>query len=165
MPVGFFSLLDKEAPFDEVGVACTQLAGFLTEEDGEERHGRGRHSFKFQVGNNAFTDDLDDLRDFGQFIRENLPEWLGVRKRVRRERQEPGEVKVEVNVPMELQEIERLLAELDERIQAVTEQLRQTDLNDAAQVDLAEQLARMGHERAELVRTHARLRERQEQNR
>ncbi|HIE26094.1 TPA: hypothetical protein EYP66_02280 [Candidatus Poribacteria bacterium] len=68
IPDVLFPPLEEDAPFDEVGVACKQLAAYLKEEEEPEKSRRSTggtyHSPIINIGG--------DLKDLGQLIRDAL---------------------------------------------------------------------------------------------
>ena len=78
----FFPPLPTDASFDRVGVACKLLESYLSEEteDKDKSRGGGGGSV-IHIGNLGNVADLDQLRDLGKIIRENLPEFLRDKER------------------------------------------------------------------------------------
>jgi hypothetical protein len=141
IPEDLFPSLDEdEATFDEIGVACALLDGFLGEDDEQEdprETRRSRHRPRFSMGF-SFGEELKEL---GETIREHLPEMIQIKvaKEVARElRKEFGEQF------REAKEEER--AEAMDRLHALAEQLRQNDLTEEQRVELADLLAQLTQE-------------------
>lgn len=174
VPQGMFQPL-AEAPegsdastdeklFAEIGVAAALLASYLEPDEEEERSHEGRHAHgphgNVIIGLGGMK-HLEELKDLGRTIRENLPEWM--RERERERHSEPREARDEDPAgegrASSLSEVESRLAEAGARLQAVAEQLRRDSLTSEQRADLAEQLSRLGQEQARLAREHARLRE------
>ncbi|MBC8101376.1 MAG: hypothetical protein H7Z41_02150 [Cytophagales bacterium] len=81
-----FPVLPEDASFDRLGVASRLLEGYL-EEETPETEGRGAAGHNIVIGN---IGGLEDLKDLGRMVRENLPEFL--RKRTSSDAPEvPGE--------------------------------------------------------------------------
>lgn len=74
VPVDLFQDLDEdEATFDELGIVCGMLEGYLVED--EEILNEGKGPTKVQVGMVGLK-ELEDLKEIGKVIRESLPEFL-----------------------------------------------------------------------------------------
>ncbi len=162
---GLFQPLAEGASFDEVGVESGLLARYLKDFDQDEE----RWGWKSSCGpdNNVVVSlgglkdlkDLNDLRDLGRVIREQLPGWMRGKGW---EWCESGarEPKSETE-PLNAAEIDQRLAEISTHIQMVTEQLQRTDLSDNLRAEIAEQLARLSQQQADLARKRAGVREKQ----
>jgi hypothetical protein len=74
VPVDLFQELDEdESTFDELGIVCGMLEGYLVED--EEILNEGKGPTKVQVGMVGLK-ELEDLKEIGKVIRESLPEFL-----------------------------------------------------------------------------------------
>jgi len=75
---GIFSILPADASFDRLGVLSKLLEGYLADEipdSGKEGREGGGH--KIIIGSNlGEINGLEELKDLGRIIRENLPEFL-----------------------------------------------------------------------------------------
>lgn len=69
----FQSLDEEEATFDELGIVCGMLEGYLV--DDEEIMNEGKGPNKVQVGMVGLK-ELDDLKEIGKVIRESLPNFI-----------------------------------------------------------------------------------------
>jgi hypothetical protein len=160
---GMFQPLAEGVSFDEVGVESGLLASYLKDAERDEGYGEGNtstsasNSFVVSLGGMKDMKELNELRDLGKVIREQLPGWVrghvwteGVETTVRSE-----------SGPSSLSEVESRLSEVGAQLQMVAEQLRRTDIGDALRAELGEQLSRLGQEQARLARKRAVLRERQ----
>ena len=151
---------DEAANFDEIGVESKLVAGYLEEEEEEERAGKGQHGGpNVIIGSLNGMQSLEELKDLGRIIRENLPEWMREKARERHEGEREEPRAETAGRAASLSEVESRLAEVGARLQAVAEQLRRDSLTSEERADLAEQLSRLGQEQARLAREHARLRE------
>jgi hypothetical protein len=75
IPDSLFQELDEdEATFDELGIVCGMLEGYLVEEEEQPEPG-GKSSPKLQVGMVGLK-ELEDLKEIGKVIREGLPDFL-----------------------------------------------------------------------------------------
>jgi hypothetical protein len=75
IPESLFQELDEdEATFDELGIVCGMLEGYL-EEDEEAPETGGKNGGKVQVGMVGLK-ELEDLKEIGKVIRESLPDFL-----------------------------------------------------------------------------------------
>jgi len=150
LPGGLFPPLPEEATFDEVGVAAAQLAGYLEEEPGDDVESSPRTGGNVIIGLGGLK-AFKELKEFGQQIRDHLPEWL--ESKMGRKDDDPEKVAAH------LTEIEQQLVEVGGKLQTAAEQLRRGDLSDEQRAELAEELASHGREQAKLAREHATLRE------
>lgn len=74
IPEDLFQALDEdEATFDELGIVCGMLEGYLVEDDEILNEGKG--PTKVQVGMVGLK-ELEDLKEIGKVIRESLPDFL-----------------------------------------------------------------------------------------
>jgi len=160
-----FQPLAEGASFDEVGVESGLLARYLKDFDQDEERWGWKNSWGpdnnvvVSLGGLKDLKDLNDLRDLGRVIREQLPGWMRGRGW---EWCESGarEAKAETK-PLDTAEIDRRLAEISTHLQMVMEQLQRTDLSDNLRAEIAEQLARLSQEQADLARKRAGMQERQ----
>ena len=75
IPEDLFQDLDEdEATFDELGIVCGMLEGYLVEDEEVPNDG-GKGSARVQVGMVGLK-ELEDLREIGKVIRDSLPEFL-----------------------------------------------------------------------------------------
>ena len=75
IPDSLFQELDEdEATFDELGIVCGMLEGYLVEDE-ETPEAGGKSSPKVQVGMVGMK-ELEDLKEIGKVIRDSLPEFL-----------------------------------------------------------------------------------------
>ena len=75
IPEDLFQDLDEdEATFDELGIVCGMLEGYLAEDDEILNEG-AKSSTKVQVGMVGLK-ELEDLKEIGKVIRESLPDFL-----------------------------------------------------------------------------------------
>jgi hypothetical protein len=144
----YFPPLSPEASFDEIGIACAQLAEFLRVDLPKEEtvfFGKGRRgprSISVNVGN------VPDLKQLGEVIRESMPEWL----RGAREKEEEREA----DERAEQSDVESRLADVSARIQEVAQQMQREDLPSSEMQRLAHELSRLGREQAQIAREAAR---------
>lgn len=74
IPEDLFQDLDEEeATFDELGIVCGMLEGYLADDD-EIQDGGGKNSAK--VVGMVGLKELEDLKEIGKVIRESLPDFL-----------------------------------------------------------------------------------------
>ena len=154
VPAGFFLAIPEDANFDEVGIAAAQLAGYLADdgpesgwEPGHGRHRGGPNNISINVSG---IKELEELKDLGRVVRENLPEWL------RGEHGPPGH-----HGPREgerLRDLEPRLVDIRVQMRNIGQQLSRPDLDDEARAALAAQLARLAAEQARLRQETARRR-------
>ncbi len=75
IPEDLFQDLDEdEATFDELGIVCGMLEGYLVEDEEILNEG-GKHSTKLQVGMVGLK-ELEDLKEIGKVIRDSMPEFF-----------------------------------------------------------------------------------------
>jgi len=75
IPEELFQGLDEdETSFDELGIVCGMLEGYLEEDEEILNEGKNK-SAKVQVGM-VGVKDLEDLKEIGKVIREGLPNFL-----------------------------------------------------------------------------------------
>jgi len=110
IPDGLFQELDEDdSSFDELGIVCGMLEGYLAEDEEILNEG-GKNSAKIQVGM-VGVKDLEDLKEIGKVIREGLPDFL-------RKYSQGGvgdSIRVEIERSMEAAEAARELAREAER--------------------------------------------------
>lgn len=70
---GLFKPLPEDASFDRLGVASKLLEGYLAEETVQPERTNSGDSNNVFIGN---IGNLDELKDLGRVIRENLPDFL-----------------------------------------------------------------------------------------
>lgn len=81
VPRDLFSLLDEdEATFDELGVACALLSAFIEDEETENQPATTE-----TIVVTTETQELSELRELGQLIREHMPEVLRIQEARRRQ--------------------------------------------------------------------------------
>lgn len=76
---GLFTTLADDAPFDEIGVEATLLAGYLKEDEAPAGAGNasGNNAPFINIGGDLGSlKGLGELKDLGKMIRESLPEWM-----------------------------------------------------------------------------------------
>jgi hypothetical protein len=81
-----FLALPQDASFDRLGVASKLLAGYLEEEAPASDVLRGVNNI--HIGSIA---GLEDIKDLGRLVRENLPEFLRARSAASSESQSGGQ--------------------------------------------------------------------------
>jgi hypothetical protein len=157
-----------EVTFDEVGIACAQLADYLRADLPEEergRHGKGHGphgSFSVNVGN------LPELKNIGEVIRESLPHWMRAAREGSKEvttessgnptaahPQGPPSDLGGLRDQSALNDLESRLAEVGAKIQVVAEQMRREELPAAELQRLANELSRLGREQAQMAQEAA----------
>jgi hypothetical protein len=156
IPDDLFQGLDEDnTTFDELGVVTSMLEGYLADEGEplppEPPPPPGRPNFSLNIG---YQKELEELRDLGQLIRENMPEWLRARQEAAlaaREAERGGE---------NLAEQEGRLAEVGAQFQAAADRMGHGDLSEQQRAELIDQLAQLGQEQSRLSRRIARMRER-----
>jgi hypothetical protein len=74
-PPGMFAPLRENAGFDEVGVAAALLSAYIEEDECEAREGHGIGHGNVVIGLGGLR-QLEELKDLGRIIRQNLPDWL-----------------------------------------------------------------------------------------
>lgn len=156
IPEDLFTELDEdEASFDELGVACALLEGYLEEDEQPEdpRHERRaqRHRPRFGM---SFSFG-DELKELGETIREHLPEMIQIKvaKEVARElRREFGDqirndrADAEANraeAEANRAEAEANQAEATARLHTLIERLKHNDLTEEQRTEIAELLAQL----------------------
>ena len=161
VPPGLFPPLAEDASFDEVGVAAAQLYGFLEPDSDEPRRHRGPGGHgagnQIHIGFGGLK-DIRELKELGQIIRENLPDWVRGAAVVCPKECGPEPREREEERSSTVTQVECRLSEVGARIQAAAEHLRRPDLSDAERERLAEQLSELAQEQARLARRHAELR-------
>ena len=74
---GIFSMLPDDASFDRLGVLSKLLEGYLAEEFNDAPTNREGGGHKIIIGSNlGEINGLEELKDLGRIIRENLPDFL-----------------------------------------------------------------------------------------
>lgn len=157
IPDVLFPPLEEDAPFDEVGVACKQLAAYLKEEEGPEKSRRSTgetyHSPIINIGG--------DLKDLGQFIRDALPEWMKQERKEEKSEEEPKESETTEESDtqnLSLNELESQMSELGAQLQVMAERLRRESLSPDEIQRLADGMRELGEKHAELAKKQAALR-------
>jgi hypothetical protein len=152
IPSGLFPSLAEDASFDEVGVAAAQLGSYLVDDDdtAETPKVTGSHNVFIGWGN---LKEMKELKEFGQYIRDHMPDWLKGKAKAKESEGDGGVV---------ITDVESRLTEVDAKVQTVAEQLRRSDLSDEQHADLAEELGQLVQKQARLARERATLRDKQE---
>lgn len=136
---GLFDPLEEGAPFGEVGVACKLLAAYLEGEFDDEdddpqlaetfrefsNHLRNRVRNKMRNKMRTFVDRREDLKDFGELIRQAMPDFLKKDVRVE-ELVRQAEAKVEQMrkaglSPDEIQKLADETQDLGDKLQRLVE--------------------------------------------
>jgi hypothetical protein len=76
VPAALFPPLPEEASIDEVGIASTQLAGYLQAGLSESVAGAAGKDAGMKLGDGNVFFNIGSLDEIAATIRENLPEWL-----------------------------------------------------------------------------------------
>ncbi len=96
IPEDLFQNLDEDdSTFDELGIVCGMLEGYLVEDEEILNEG-GKGSTKVQVGMVGLK-ELEDLKEIGKVIRESLPDFL----RKHAHGGPPDSVRIEIERSME----------------------------------------------------------------
>ena len=158
IPAVLFPPLEEDASFDEVGVACKQLAVYLKEEE-EPAKARSRGVPFLEDG--PIIKIGGDLKDLGKLIRDSLPEWM----RKEGEGEKPGEEQKESEPPEEAEVQNRILSDLESQMsdlgvqmQEMAERLRDESLSPDEIQRLADGMRELGEKHAELAQKQAALR-------
>ncbi len=150
-----FTPLEEEASFDEIGVACKQLAAYLRE---EEEPAKARPYGGPMIG--ALQIKAGDLKGLGELIRDALPEWM------KKEHEDEPEEEPKESEPAEeseaqnpsLNELESQMSELGAQLQVMAERLRRESLSPDEIQRLADGMRELGEKHAELAKKQAALR-------
>ncbi len=157
IPGVLFPPLEEDASFDEVGVACKQLAAYLKEEEEPAKTlPRERVSNVVKIGG--------DLKDLGELIRDSLPEWM------KKEHEDEPEEEPKESEPAEeseaqnpsLNDLESQMSELGAQLQVMAERLRRESLSPDEIQRLADGMRELGEKHAELAKKQAALRSQME---
>jgi hypothetical protein len=157
IPGVLFPPLEEDAPFDEVGVACKQLAAYLQEED-EPVKARPREA-PFLDGS-PIINIGGDLKDLGELIRDALPDWIKKgRVDIFTPEEEPKESEpAEESETQDLNDLESQMSELGAQMQVMAERLRRESLSPDEIQRLADGMRELGEKHAELAKKQAALR-------
>ena len=156
IPGVLFPPLEEDASFDEIGVACKQLAAYLQEEEepAKDRRPQGGdfHGPIIKIGGN--------LKDLGEIIRDALPEWMrSGRWDVFTPEEEPKESEpAEESETQNLNDLESQMSELGAQLQVMAERLRRESLSPDEIQRLADGMRELGEKHAELAKKQAALR-------
>jgi hypothetical protein len=160
IPEGLFPELNEETSFDEVGVACKQLAGYLEGViESEEREERTEKVFS---GDKILVNIGGDMfRELGDWLRSGLLE--DVKETVMdvfkpKAKEETEEARDEEGENLTLDELESRIAELGGQMQVLAEKLRREELSPDEVKRLADEMREIGLKQAELARKRAELR-------
>lgn len=157
IPDALFPLLEEDTSFDEVGVACKQLAAYLKE---EEEQAKARSWEQLRVGDTPIINIGGDLKDLGKLIRDALPEWM---KKGHMDSFTPGKEPKESESAEEsetpkLNDLESQMSELGAQLQVMAERLRHESLSPDEIRRLADEMRELGEKHAELAKRQAALR-------
>ena len=157
IPEDLFQDLDEdEATFDELGIVCGMLEGYLVDEE-EVPVAAWKGSPKVQFGMVGLK-ELEDLKEIGKVIRDSLPEFL----RKQAQGGPPDSIRIEIERgmaaaqaareqayqaagerPSGQEERAQQIAEVTSQIRDVGERLRQPDLQNGQCEELLQQLDRL----------------------
>jgi hypothetical protein len=163
IPGTLFPPLEEEASFDEVGVACKQLAAYLQE---EEEPAKSRPRERPFLEDSPIINIGGDLKDLGQLIRDALPEWVQKgRWDIFTPEKEPKESEpARESEPQNLNDLESQMSELGAQLQVMAERLRRESLSPDEIQRLADRMRELGEQHADLAKRQAVLRREMEAN-
>jgi hypothetical protein len=163
IPSELFPVLEENASFDEVGVACKQLAAYLQE---EEEPAKSRPRERPFLEDSPIINIGGDLKDLGQLIREALPEWVQKgRWDIFTPEKEPKESEpARESEPQNLNDLESQMSELGAQLQVMAERLRRESLSPDEIQRLADRMRELGEQHADLAKRQAVLRREMEAN-
>jgi hypothetical protein len=172
-----FAPLSEEASFDEVGVAASQLADFLREDEEEEHRRRWRHGggvFEASPGHVKIVGFPGNISDLGDVLREYLPDFIKQKvahafkfqvqtsdKGCEEARESPAPPTPPTppeppappgSKPTRLDDIEARLADVSAQMQNVAEQMRRPDVSPEEIQTLAHDMSQLAQRQAELAR-------------
>jgi hypothetical protein len=160
IPGTLFPPLEEEASFDEVGVACKQLAAYLQE---EEEPAKARPRERPFLEDSPIINIGGDLKDLGQLIRNALPEWMKPEDEKPKEEPKKSEPARE-SEPQNLNDLESQMSELGAQLQVMAERLRRESLSPDEIQRLADRMRELGEQHADLAKRQAVLRREMEAN-
>lgn len=164
VPEGLFSPLKEDTSFDEIGVACTQLASYLHEEEPREEAKKSQQSFPIDIGD--IVNIGGDFEDIGRMIRDAMSSVFAQKEEEEEEeiKQEKESVKEkeesaeeEEDLP-DLDEVESQFSELGSQLQVMAERIRREALSPEEKKELADKMNRLGARYAELAEQRAKVR-------
>jgi hypothetical protein len=163
IPSELFPILEENASFDEVGVACKQLAAYLQE---EEEPAKSRPRERPFLEDSPIINIGGDLKDLGQLIRDALPEWVQKgRWDIFTPEKEPKESEpARESEPQNLNDLESQMSELGAQLQVMAERLRRESLSPDEIQRLADRMRELGEQHADLAKRQAVLRREMEAN-
>lgn len=159
LPEGLFPALEEDSSFDEIGVACAQLAAYLHEEPEEPR--KEAKSEAPRIGD--IVNIGGNLEDIGRIIRDAMSSAFGSQKKEAKQEEKPESEKE--SEPAEktedlpdLNEVESQISELGSQLQVMAERIRREALSPEEKKELADKMSNLGARYAELAKERAKAR-------
>jgi hypothetical protein len=163
IPDVLFPPLEENASFDEIGVACRQLAAYIKEDEPAKAHSRSAPFLE----DSPIINIGGDLKDLGKLIRDSLPEWMKKASTGEKPDEQPKEsetVEEKEIQDINLNELESQMSELGAQMQVMAERLRRESLSPDEIQRLADGMRELGDKHAELAKKQAALRLKLEAN-
>lgn len=161
-PEGLFFPLEEDVSFDEVGVACAQLAAYLHEDEPEDhRSTGGRRPETPRIGD--IVNIGGDLGDIGRIIRDAMSSAFSSQKKEGKPEEKPepekktDQAEESEDLP-DLNEVESQISELGSQLQVMAERIRREAILPEEKKELAEKMSQLGARYAELAKQHAEVR-------